>query len=1257
MGDAFQLTDHHRQKVEEFRSKYKTGVLTLLFTDIVGSTQLKQDLGDSGGSAIIQEHHTIVREVLSVFKEAEVVDTAGDSFFISFISPSDSVRFALLLQSRLREEGKKSRTAVRIRIGIHMGEIFVPRGVPEKPSNDILGIQIDTAARVMGLASADQILTTRGVFNNARTILRGLEIGDLCTLSWLSHGPYVMKGIEEPLEVCEVGEEDRALLSPPPDSEKAHRFISADQESVLGWRPALDLEIPTSAGWILTEKLGEGGFGEVWRARHKALKETRVFKFCFRADRVRSLKREVTLFRLLKEQVGDHPNIVRIHDVYFDDPPYYIGMEDVPGKNLAEWFEDYSGSGEIPEETKLEIVAQVADALQAAHDSGVIHRDIKPTNVLVTSAGTRPEDIKIKLTDFGIGQVVSKEQAGGMTMAGFTDMPQETALSLRSGTRLYMAPEVLAGKPSSTHSDIYSLGVVLYQLIIGDLRCPVTVDWRQDIDDPILAEDLSTCLAGEGTSRFGSADHLSRNLRAVETRRSALQEHLSLEKAAACRRKLVTVVAWTAGLLIVIALALGYGLYREQIHRERAEVARKQAETDRDKADREFYRAQIRFAERCIQDLRFSKASELLLGCPPGQRAWEWGRLISLCNLDLVTLEGHAGQVYSVAFSPDGERLATGSWDKTAKIWNVETGQEYLTLEGHANLVSSVAFSPDGKRLATGSDDKTAKIWNVETGQEFLKLEGHANWVRSVAFSPDGERLATGSWDKTAKIWNVETGQEFLTLEGHADLVSSVAFSTDGKRLATGSIDGTAKIWDVETGQEFLALEGHVGQVWSVAFSPDLKWLATGSEVGTTKIWDVETGQEFLTLEGHVGQVWSVAFSADGKRLATGSWDNTAKIWKVETGQEYLKFEGHVSSVTPVVFSPDCKRLATGSPDDSPKIWDVETGRELLTLEGRALSVSSIAFSSDGKRLATGNSDGTAKIWDVATAQEVLTLEGGAPAFWSVAFSPDGKWLATHSRHGPAKIWDIATGQEILTLDGLVDWISSVAFSPDGKRFATASIDRTTKIWDVETGQVLLTLGGHAHSVTSVAFSPDGKRLATGSDDKTAKIWNVDTGEEHLTFEGHARSVTSVAFSPDGKRLATGSRDDSAKIWDVATGQEFLTLERGSAAFLSVAFSPDGKRLAKVRSDTTANIWNGESWEEHLTLKRQFGTGWSVAFSPDGKRLATISTDGSARIWPAYPWEEEDYPGDSTMSFEDRIELYKRDYNRELAKDFEAANN
>ena len=334
-------------------------------------------------------------------------------------------------------------------------------------------------------------------------------------------------------------------------------------------------------------------------------------------------------------------------------------------------------------------------------------------------------------------------------------------------------------------------------------------------------------------------------------------------------------------------------------------------------------------------------------------------------NIPSKVLEGHTGSVNSIAFSPDGSKLASGSDDGTIRLWDAATGEHLLTLEGHTDDVWSIAFSPDGNRLASRSRDRTIRLWDAATGEHLLTLEGHTDDVNSIAFSPDGNRLAGGSNNNTIYLWDAATGKHLLTLEGHTDDVNSIAFSPDGSRLASGSLDNTIRLWDAATGEHLLTLTGHTDYVWSIAFSPDGSRLASGSLDNTIRLWDAATGEHLSTLTGHTDYVWSIAFSPNGNRLASGSWDNTIRLWDAATGEHLSMLTGHTDFVNSVAFSPDGSKLASGSDDGTIRLWDAATGEHLSTLTGHTDYVNSIAFSPDGSRLVSMSSDGTIRLWEL----------------------------------------------------------------------------------------------------------------------------------------------------------------------------------------------------------------------------------------------------------------------------------------------------
>jgi WD40 repeat protein/class 3 adenylate cyclase len=550
--------------------------------------------------------------------------------------------------------------------------------------------------------------------------------------------------------------------------------------------------------------------------------------------------------------------------------------------------------------------------------------------------------------------------------------------------------------------------------------------------------------------------------------------------------------------------------------------------------------------EGAVTDVEFSPDGSRLAttGRDGTVRFWDpmYGR-------HLQVLRGHGAPVVNAAFSPDSSRLATLD-TRALRVFDVVAGNERVIAKAQRGEPFDLyvppgppAFSPDGSRIASATWDGSARIWDVATGKTELVLTNPLWYITDVAFSPDGSRILSASPDGTARVWNATSGDLVTTLSGHTGEVRSIAYSPDGTRIATGSSEGIARVWDSATGEPIMSLAGHTGAVESIVFTPDGRQLLTAAVDGTTRLWDVSAagGRDWLTVPGPSLRLGGFAFSPDGRTFAVPGDVSGVTIRDVETGAKIVTLRGSNARVTQIAFSPDGSRLAaaagSGEPplrsaDRTVPVWDVETGDLVMTLRGHTAQVNGVAFSPDGSRLATASYDGTVRVWDATSGEMLrkLNVEGGA---WAVAFSPDGRFLlsSTEQLEKPAVVvWDANTFRQKGQFTGFSDFVQDIGFGPGG-RMVTAGLDGTAKTWDVESRRALLTLRGRGGAVLDAAYSPDGRRVATGAFDGTATVWDARTGRELFTLFGHNKLVHTVAFSPDGRFLATASGDGTVTLF------------------------------------------------------------------------------------------------------------------------------
>jgi WD40 repeat protein len=1019
---------------------------------------------------------------------------------------------------------------------------------------------------------------------------------------------------------------EKLHATPPPDV-----FASADTADGSD-TPLAFLGPPLHRGdlgslgpYRVLAELGRGGMGIVLRAYDPELRRTVALKVLppDRAD-ARARARFVREARAAASISDDH--IVPVYAVHNppDGPPYLI-MQYVEGVTLRE---RVRADGQLAPRDAARVCLQAAKGLAAAHRAGLVHRDVKPGNIMLDSATRRA-----KLMDFGLVRMATLP--GGTTQDG--TIP---------GTPEYMSPEqVREPERIDARTDVYSLGVTLYEALTGEVpfRGVPQMVLRQIVDDEPrpprrlndqIPRDLETiclcCLEKEPGKRYRNAEALAEDVRRFLAGEPIQARPIRVwERAVKWAKRRPGVAALLA--LVAFVTALGFALVTWQW--QRAEAARLTSEWN-------LYFNHIALAERELTAHNWGRAEELLDQCAEQRRGWEWYFLKRLRHAEPATLPLHKrmtmGEGYDLAFSPDSRLLAVPNGDETIKVWDVFTEREVLTLRGHTGRVLCVAFSPDGRYLASTSEDKTVKVWDIEAqraggvNSPVLSLHGHTDRVLGVVFSPDGQYLASASPDEFVKVWDSATGELLHNLPGQPpnNPYVTLAFSPNSRRLAFGNADNTVRVCDVTTGQEIFTLAGHAQPVFRVAFSPDGRRLASVARDRVVLLWDLKPNQRgVVTAQFRLGEhsmgVWSVAFSPDGRRLAVGGGmsDAVVRLYDTETGQIVFRLQGHIERVVSVAFSPDGRRLVSAGLDMNVRLWDTASGREALTLRGHHDLVGRVLFSPDGHRIASASADGTVRVWDAARLDanpdpRVLTLPGHAGVVYDVAFSPDCRSLASASADHTVKIWDAATGREIRTLHGHTDTVFSAAFSPDGRQLVSGANDQTARLWDLLTGEEVFKLSGFPGVVRSVAFRSDGRAMATGSMG-VVQLWNPQTGQPLAPpLPDDAEYVACVRFSPNGKFLATGGTTRSVSLRDGTTGQEIRPFKGHHTRVFTVAFSPDGRFLASGDGDSRVKIWDAATGQEERTLSGHTGYVFGITFSPDGRYLATASW-GEVLVWDA----------------------------------------
>jgi WD40 repeat protein/serine/threonine protein kinase len=896
---------------------------------------------------------------------------------------------------------------------------------------------------------------------------------------------------------------------------------------------------------------------------------------------------------------------------------------------------------------------QAARALEHSHSLGVVHRDIKPTNLLVDARGN------LWITDFGLAHVHN-----------------ETKLTLTGdivGTLRYMSPEqALAQRVDvDQRTDLYSLGATLYELLtleptfagndrrellrqiaFEEPRRPRQINKTIPVElETIVLKALEKNPAERYATAKEMADDLERFLKdePIRARRPTLI--LRARKWARRHRHVVAsaLVATAAVVAIAIAaLAISLGNIS-------AALTAKSAALDREKEIAYLQRTALAGRELVFGNV--GHAEKLLDDCPEHLRGWEWHFLKRQRYGNPAPLQ-HPATVSRVACSQDGRQIASMCMDGTFLIWDAQTGRVLHTMERqtalvHGALCRGMDYSPDNRYLAVGRHDGEIRVWEAASGKSLYSLKGHKGSAWQVAFSPDSRTLASCSSDRTVRLWDMASGKLIHTFSDHPAAVKGVAFRPDGRSVVAACDDGTVKVWDSDTEQATFSFQGKVltYPFWAW-FSPDARRLAWSCMDGVIKVWDTTTGELQIDQQSNTHQCRAVSFSPDGKRIALAGFDGTLRLLDASSGKEMLTIFAHPSLVADATFNHDGTKLVSASYDHTVRIWDAKPLPDnyepphCVTLRGHTQLVSGVAFSPDGRWLASCSWDSTVKLWETnpaGTRGEFAlryTLRGHTANVSSVAFSSDKRTLASGSWDKTVRLWGLEApvGDSLTELHAIqcAQRVVAIALSPDGRRLAIGQTNGFA-LYDPTTPSKALAFQPSPAPVPALAFGPDSRRvISSGASDPTIAIWDMVAEKPFLNEIRHnSNPNASVAVSPDGQLVASPGRDQAAgepmvKIWEVDwdsnTYKERHILKGHAGYVWKVTFSPDGRYLASGSWDSTVKIWNVKSGEEVRTLRGHAGIIHGLAFSPDGRRLAAASGNprhGEVRIWDAILWDDQ----------------------------------
>ncbi len=1035
---------------------------------------------------------------------------------------------------------------------------------------------------------------------------------------------------------------ERHVLTLLAATENNSRFISKPLANVVqAFKNNADATSPDQnlGAYKIVREIGRGGMGVVYLAeRDDGAYQQQVAIKIVGSQLLHPLGEElIQRFRLERQILAslNHPNIARLFDggTTAAGLPYVV-MEYVEGVPLKEYCEQ----NQLSLQARLRLFQNVCGAVQFAHQKLIVHRDLKPGNILVNQEGV------VKLLDFGIAKLLQPELSSSLT---------EAPPTLQIMTPEYASPEQIRGEPISTSTDVYALGLILYEVltsqrayttknlpltemirvvceevpakpsVIVKNRKPDSTSSNSDKLTANLAGDLDTilltALEKAPEKRYASVAQFSEDIERYLTGLpiQARPATISYRTKKFFRRNKKAVFA--AVLLFLTILAGIFSTLRQ------TNIAQNLAQTRR----RELYTTQMSLAAQAWETNNLTRLRELLAGHFPTSgeddlRGFEWYYFWRLLhrNGQILSLS-HPSGVTSAAYSPDDTLLATACEDQIVRLWSAGNGGLLAELTGHTNFVNHIAFNSNGKKIISSSSDLTAIIWDVSSRQKLLTLRGHTSKVNQAVFSPEGLRIATCADDGTWKLWDSSTGTEIFSVKGPGELMRTISFSPDGKIVATGGNQSSVKLWNAHNGKD-IPFVGNLEkwQCWSLDFSPDGTKLAAAGLSSIIKIWELKANREIASFSTYAIQVHEIAFAPDGKTLATTSDKSIITLWDSEKQKPVAQLKGHTNYIFSASFSPDGQRLITSALDNSARLWDVWELISNFDHEKLPGAFSVISYSPDYRHFVRGNEQNSIALVDLSNGQIQQSFRGHQSYITKIIFSPDGQRVASGSTDHTVKVWDQKTGSELYTCIGHTDEITALHYSNDGNVLFSAGREQTLRGWSAKTGESIFTSAQLTGFINKIATSADGKLLATASYDSQVRLWETKNWQVIKSFKGHARPVSMLAFSPDGKLLATGGEDDIVKLWETSSGKEVSSINGLLGHISALTFSPDGKRLAIATNDGFVSLWDPYSHLEILNSKRHQSPIFLLTFTPDGRTMISGDRSGVVRYWRTASSEE-----------------------------------